>query len=63
MEQVKVEIDESGGIVIETSGFSGDACKKIIEEVVSSLGGREESSSNKPEMYNKSSVKVKGKNK
>lgn len=50
MKTITVEINNEGEVIIETTGFKGDACRKATEEVEKALG-KVTKRTIKPEMY------------
>ncbi len=48
MKTVKIDIDATGAVKIETEGFSGSACKDLTEKI-EQLIGKEVSVDKKPE--------------
>jgi hypothetical protein len=50
-EEITVIIDGSGQIEVETNGFTGSVCEKVVEQVVVGLGAQEINSVKKSSYY------------
>lgn len=51
MRQIQVVIGKDGGAKLEANGFTGGVCESTLNELLVSVGGAEESQTEKPEYY------------
>ena len=51
MKEIKVVIGTDGSAKMEANGFTGGVCESTLNELLVSVGGTEESQTEKPEYF------------
>lgn len=50
MQKIIIEVDKNSKVTVETSGFKGEACKNITEELIKAIGSVEKTT-DKDELF------------